>query len=156
MAMHTVHRTGYTSARPGLEAGRLVLTLIGGAALIVGAFLDWTRDTAATSLTNRSLFQLDFSTRTDIVKTAGGIAILIGLVAVVGLIDRTGWLTRLAGALGIVMFILFAVEVYRSSQHSLQAGAWLALGGGVVLVLGGMLGPRAPIEGPMVVEERDR
>lgn len=156
MAMHTVHRTGYSSARPGFEAGRLVLTLIGGAALIVGAFLDWTRDTAATSLTNRSLFQTDFSTRTDIVKTAGGIAILIGLIAVVGLIDRTGWLTRLAGALGIVMFILFAVEVYRSSQHSLQAGAWLALGGGVVLVLGGMLGPRAPIEGPMVVEERDR
>lgn len=156
MAMHTVHRAGYTSARPGLEAGRLLLTLIGGAALIVGAFLDWTRDTAATSLTGRSLFQIDFAHRSDIVKTVGGVSILIGLIAVVGLIDRTGWLTRLAGALGIVMFILFAVEVYRSPVHSIQTGAWIALGGGIVLVLGGMLGPRAPEETPMIVEERDR
>jgi hypothetical protein len=156
MAMHTVHRTGYTAARPGLEVGRLLLTLLGGAALVVGAFLNWTRDTAATSLTNRSLVQLDFTTRSDIVKTVGGISILIGIVAVVGLIDRTGWLSRLAGALGIVLFILFAVEVYRSADHSVQAGAWLALAGGVVLIIGGMLTPRSPEEMPTVLEERER
>jgi hypothetical protein len=156
MAMHTVHRTGYTAARPGLEAGRLVLTLLGGAALIVGAFLNWTRDTAATSITNRSLVQMDFTTRSDIVKTVGGISILIGILAVIGLIDRTGWLSRLAGALGIVLFILFAVEVYRSADHSMQAGAWLALAGGIVLIIGGMLAPRTPEEMPTVLEERER
>jgi hypothetical protein len=156
MAMHTVHRTGYTAARPGLEAGRLVLTLLGGAALVVGAFLNWTRDTAATSITNRSLVQTDFTTRSDIVQTAGGIAILIGIVAVIGLIDRTGWLSRLAGALGIVLFILFAVEVYRSADHSMQAGAWLALAGGIVLIIGGMLAPRSPEEMPTVLEEREQ
>jgi len=156
MALHTVHRTGYTAARPGLEAGRLILTLLGAAGLIVGAFLNWSRNTAATDLTNRSLFQNDFTTRTDIVKTVGGIAILIGVLAVIGLIDRTGWLSRLAGALGIVLFVLFTVEVYRSADHSLQAGAWLALAGGVLLIIGGMLTPRTPDELPTVVEERER
>jgi hypothetical protein len=156
MALHTAHRAGYTAARPGLEAGRLVLTLLGAAALVVGALLSWTRDTAATSLTARSLVQTDFATRSDIVKTVGGIAILIGILAVVGLIDRTGWLSRLAGALGIVLFVLFAVEVHRSPDHSLQAGVWLALAGGVILIIGGMLTPRTPGEAPIVLEERDR
>ena len=156
MALHAVHRTGYTAARPGLEAGRLILTLLGAAALIVGAFLDWTRGKAATTITGRSLFQTDFANRTNIVKTVGGVAIVLGILAVIGLIDRTGWLSRLAGALGIVLFILFTVEVYRSDHHSLQAGAWLALAGGVVLVIGGMLTPRSAEELPTVIEERER
>lgn len=155
MAQHTVHRSGYTAARPSLEVGRLLLTLAGAAALIVSAFLNWTRNTEASKLTDRGLYQTDFATRSDIVKTIGGLAILLGILAVIGLIDRTGWLSRLAGALGIVLFILFAIEVYRSAYHSLQAGAWLALAGGVVLLIGGMLTPRAPEELPTVVEERD-
>lgn len=156
MAMHTVHRRAqYATARPGLEAGRLVLTLLGGAALIVGALLDWTRDTAGTAITDRSLFKIDFATRSDIVTTVGGLAILFGLIAVFGLIDRSGWLTRLAGALGIVLFVLFAVEVYRSSEHTLQAGAWLALAGGIVLVLGGTLTPHTPADEVETVLEED-
>lgn len=156
MALHTVHRAGYTAGRPGLEAGRLILTLLGAAGLIVGAFLDWTRSTAGTSITARSLVQTDFATRSDIYKTVGGLAVLVGIIAVVGLIDRTGWLSRLAGALGIALFVLFTVEVHRSADHTLQAGAWLALAGGVVLIIGGMLTPRAPDELPTVVEEHER
>lgn len=156
MALHTVHRTGYAAARPGIEAGRLIMTLLGAAALIAGAFLNWTRDKSASTITGRSLFQTDFANRSDIYKTVGGLAILLGIIAVVGLIDRTGWLSRLAGALGIVLFALFAVEVYRSVDHSLQAGAWLALAGGIVLIIGGMLTPRSPEELPTVVEERER
>lgn len=154
MTLHTVHRAGYTAARPGLEAGRLLLTLLGAAGLIIGAFLNWTRGAAATGITVRSLVQTDFAHRSDIVKTTGAIAILLGILAVVGLIDRTGWLSRLAGALGIVLFILFTIQVYRSDDHSLQAGAWLALAGGIVLIIGGMLTPRAPDEMPTVVEEQ--
>jgi hypothetical protein len=152
MGTHTVHRTGMTTTRAGSDFGRLVFTLIGGAALIVGAFLDWSRDTTGVNMTNHSLVKTEFFTQSDIVKTAGGIAVLLGLVALVGLADRTGWLTRLAGALGIVLFVLFAIEVYRSSHHQLQVGSWFALGGGIVLVLGGMLGSREIVEEPTVLD----
>jgi hypothetical protein len=156
MGTQTVHRPRVTETRARSDFGRLLLTLIGGAALIVGAFLDWTRNTAADNLSNRALVKIEFITQSDIVKTVGGISVLIGLIALLGLVDRTGWLTRLAGALGIVLFVLFAVEVYRSSQHQLQVGAWLALGGGVVLVLGGMFGGHEVVEAPTVVEHVER
>jgi hypothetical protein len=152
---HTARPVTVMSVRPGAEIGRVVLTLVGGGALVIGAFLKWTRDVIGTDLTNRSLVQMQFTARTDIVATVGGIAIAIGLLAVVGLVDRTGWITRLAGALGIVTFALVAVEVYRSAQHTLQAGAWLALGGAVVLLIGGMLGPREIAETPTVVHHQD-
>jgi hypothetical protein len=153
MGTHTVHRTGVAETRAGSDVGRLLLTLVGGAALIVGAFLNWTRNLAGDNLSNHALVKIEFFAQSDIVKTAGGISVLLGLVALVGLVDRTGWLTRLAGALGIVLFVLFAIEVYRSSQHQVQIGAWLALAGGVALVLGGLFGGREIVEVPAAVEQ---
>ncbi|MGH3417517.1 MAG: sugar:proton symporter [Actinocrinis sp.] len=130
-----------------------MFTLIGGAALIIGAFLNWTRAVTGDELSNHALVKTEFLTQSDIVKTVGGIAVLIGLVGLLGLVDRTGWLTRLAGALGIVLFVLFAVEVYRSSQHQVQTGAWIALAGAVVLVIAGFFGGREVIEVPTSVVE---
>ena len=154
MGMHAAQPVAFASARPGTEVGRIVLSLLGGAALVVGAFLDWTRGVVGTDLTNKVFVQTDFSSRTDIVKTAGGIAVVLGLLAVVGMVDRSGWLTRLAGALGIVAFALFAIEVYRASApHSVQSGAWMVLGGGVVLTMAGLLGPRPVMDVPTVVEQ---
>lgn len=153
MGTHTVHRAGVPArTRAGFDFGRLLLTLAGCAAVIIAAFLDWTRGIAGTDLTNHSLVKIEFFAQSDIVKSVGGIAILLGLVALVGLVDRTGWLTRLAGALGIVLFVLLAIEVYRSAQHSMQVGAWLALAGSVVLVIAGFLG-REIVEAPTVVEQ---
>jgi hypothetical protein len=157
VGLHTAQPVTFTSARPGAEVGRVVLSLVGAAALVVGAFLNWTRGVVGTDLTYRAFVNTDFSTRSDIVKTAGGIVILFGLVAVVGLVDRTGWLSRLAGALGVVAFVLFAIEVYRSPvPHSMQIGAWMVLGGGIVLLLAGMFGPHQVVEAPTVVEEERR
>jgi hypothetical protein len=152
MGTHTVHRTAVTRTRPGSDVGRVLFTLVGGAALIVGAFLHWTRNLDGDNLTNHALVKTSFFAQSDIVKTVGGVSVLLGLVALVGLVDRTGWLTRLAGALGLVLFVLFAIEVYRSSTHQVQLGAWVALGGGIVLVLAGMLGAHEVIEAPAVVE----
>jgi formate hydrogenlyase subunit 3/multisubunit Na+/H+ antiporter MnhD subunit len=129
----------------GHQAVRMFLTLVGSAALIVGAFLDWIVSHAGDKLTIKALVQTNFGAQSDIVKTAGGLSILIALVALVGLVDRTGWLTRLAGAAAVVVFVMFAIEAYRfygddfgTTAGHLRTGAWLLAGGGVVLLLGGI------------------
>lgn len=156
MGTHTINRTSVPATRTGGDHGRLLFTIVGGAALVVSAFLNWTRDMTATTLSNHSLINTSFLTQTDVVRTVGGIAVVIGLVGMFGVVDRTGWLTRLAGLLGVALFVMFVIEVYRSNVHTMQAGAWLALGGGIVMLIGGFLpGYGSETRGePLAVEER--
>lgn len=145
----------------GHQAVRMLLTLVGAAALIGGAFLDWIVSHAGDKLTIKALVQTDFGGQSDIVKTAGGLSILIALVALVGLVDRTGWLTRLAGAAAVVVFVMFAIQAYRfygddfgrTADH-LRTGAWLLAGGGVVLLLGGIFASSTVARVPAAVEQR--
>lgn len=145
MVIHTpMSRTGYTGVTT-----RILLTALGAAGLIVGAFLNWTRDIQGTHLSWRALYQSTFGSTNDFVQTMGALAILVGLVALLGLADSTGWLTRLAGAVGIVGSVLFIIQVQRSSDHNLQVGLWVALVGSVLCVFAGFGGPR----GTVVVDE---
>ena len=73
-------------------------------------------------------------------QSIGGISILLGLIAVLGLADVSGWLVRLAGAVGVVGSVLFIIQVQRSSDHGLQIGLWFALIGSVLCVMGGLSG----------------
>jgi hypothetical protein len=104
----------------------------------------------------RALWQTAFDRQgASFVATVGFVAIVLGLVAIVGLAPRSGWLTRLAGALGIVAFVLFAIQVYRADMTvtDLGLGSWMALGGGVVALAGGFLGTRTVlVAGTPVVE----
>ncbi len=90
-------------------------------------------------------------------RTAGFAMIVVGLVAVVGLAMGTGWLTRLAGAVAVIGFELFAIEVYRSSADDMiEIGAWLVLAGGLVTLIAGFVGPRpaiTPATNTVVVDE---
>jgi hypothetical protein len=65
-------------------------------------------------------------------------------------------LTLLA-ALGIVMFVLFAIEIYRDSMsHDIQVGAWVSLGGSIVALIGGFVPARrtaAVATGPIAETE---
>jgi hypothetical protein len=80
------------------------------------------------------------------VRTVGFGAIVLGLLALLGLAFRSGWLTRLAGALGIVGFVLVAIELYRANGgQAFQFGAWLALVGGIVALIGGFFGTRTVV-----------
>jgi len=124
-------------------AARVVLTLAGAAAMIVGPFLDWVEGREATSIGIQALWRSDFSDRGSFVQTLGFVFIVLGLLAIVGLAARTGWLTRIAGVLGIVAFVLFAIQVFRGSGDlSIEVGAWVALGGSVVALIAGFLGAR--------------
>jgi hypothetical protein len=84
-------RTGYTGV-----TGRILITALDASGLIVGAFLNWTRDTQGTHVSWRSLYQDTFGAANNIVQSVGGLSILVGLVAVLGLAESSGWLTRLA------------------------------------------------------------
>ena len=129
----------------GSTIARVLLTCLGAAGMIVGAFMTWLTGINGTSLTWNAFWSTNFDVA-RFLTTVGAIFILLGLLALVGLAFRTGWLTRLAGALGIVGFVLFAIQVFRASgDQNIQGGAWLALIGSVLALIGGFLGSRREV-----------
>jgi hypothetical protein len=83
--------------------------------------------------------------------SAGIVMIFLGVVAVAGLIPRRGWLTSVAGLLpvaGVVLAVIVSKSAHvvpRVSLHrDLGIGALVVLAGGVLAVVGGFLGARAP------------
>jgi hypothetical protein len=131
----------------GGMAARVVLTLLGAAGLIIGAFLPWALDDAGVNL-EYDVFMLNpegVAAEANIVTSAGGIVILLGILALLGLVPRTGWLTTLAGVLGIVAFALVLLTLFQVEGAGLgdvQYGLWLVLAGGIICVIAGFFGAR--------------
>lgn len=141
--------TGRQTANVGARA---VLTLLGAAGLIIAAFLNWTDDIDGLDLSWEALYRTEFVTSDDVYSTVGGLSILLGLLLIVSLASWFGGLTRLVGALGIVMFVLFVIEVYRDSEsHDIQLGAWVALAGSIIAIIGGFV----PVRRTTVVAPAD-
>jgi hypothetical protein len=128
----------------GAMLGRLILTLFGAALLIVGAMLDWVNGIAGTSMSWEAYYRTNLSGGSQFIRSAGAIVIGIAILGLIGLATRGGWLIRLAGALGIVAFVLFLIQTIRAdvvnAVDDLQVGMWLILAGGVVTVIGGFFG----------------
>jgi len=141
---HTTSRVGPTGV-----TSRILLTALGAAGLIVGAFLDWTRNAEGTHVSWRAVYQDSFGGTDNIAQSIGGASILLGLLAVLGLADMSGWLVRLAGAVGIIGTVLVIIQIQRSSDHGLQTGLWFALAGSVLCVAAGLTGFGRPV----VIEE---
>ena len=121
----------------GAMAGRVLLTLIGASGLFVGAFMEWVRGVRGMNLSIEALYSRELAQRADIPATVGFVALVIGIVAIVGLATG-GWLTRLAGALGIVVFVLLIIQLYLGDTQLLPGpGPWLILTGGMVAAVGG-------------------
>src|SRR5947208_14386688 len=113
-ARPTVAPAPTATTRPFGLITRVLLTLAGAAGLIIGGFLDWTRWMAGTDVSRRAFSQTTFVHDGTFVTTVGFAMIVLGLFAIVGLAPRGGWLTRLAGALGIVGFVLFVIQLSRA------------------------------------------
>jgi len=128
---------------------RIVLTLAGAGGMIVSLFMNWVRSTLATDLGVRALFQTGQVRNPNFVGSIGFVMLVLGLLAIVGLAPRTGWLTSLAGALGIVVFVLLLVQMYRAPGNltvsDLDAGAWVGLAGSLVVLIGGFFGTRTAV-----------
>jgi hypothetical protein len=149
--------------RPGFDwagmAVRVLLTLLGAAGLIVSAFMDWIDGTTAVNLDIRAFWEATFDQESaTFIATVGFVMIVLGLLVIVGMAPRSGWLTSLAGALAIAAFVLFAIQVYRADRtfNDIDPGAWVALAGGVLALIGGFFGARRAVvaaEPTTVVEE---
>ncbi len=121
----------------GAMAGRVLLTLIGASGLFVGAFMEWVRGIPGMNLSIEALYSSQLGERANIPATVGFVALIIGIIAIVGLATG-GWLTRLAGALGIVVFVLLLIQLYLGDAPLLPGpGPWLILTGGMVAAVGG-------------------
>jgi hypothetical protein len=160
---HTAPEVAPTAARTGWATVglivRMILTLVGAAGLIIGAFLDWFQGTSGVDLDIRAFWETTFESETStFVATVGFVMIVLGLLAIVGMAPRSGWLTRLAGALGVVGFVLFLIQLYRADETvaDVQVGAWVCLAGGIIALIGGFFGTRTAVVAPAgttVVEE---
>jgi hypothetical protein len=154
--------------RPGVDVGptgggmaaRVIFTLLGAAGLIVGAFLAWFSFGAqevppgvglsGVEVSNSIFYSTDDPFGASFVSSAGLITIVLGVLALLGLVFRTGWLTTLAGVLGIVAFALVVITLYRVEEagfniSNVGLGLWLVLAGGVLAVIGGFFGARPRI-----------
>jgi hypothetical protein len=131
----------------GAIAARTVLTILGATGLIVGAFLPFLENVQGTRLGSSILYRARFSETSSFFRTVGVVMIALGLVAILGLALHSGWLTRLAGALGIIAFALFAIGGYRVPGGQLiDYGAWICLAGSVLALVGGFFRvPRASV-----------
>jgi hypothetical protein len=126
-------------------AVRIVLTLAGAAGMVVSVFMDWARGNAAGDISVRALWSTRFDhAGNNWLTTIGAVMVALALIAIVGLAPRTGVLTSLAGALGIAVFVLFLVQLYRAdfTVNDLDPGAWVGLAGSIVALVGGFFGAR--------------
>jgi hypothetical protein len=125
---------------------RVVLTLVGAAMMVFGAFMHWVRGMIGTNLSWKAFYSTDLGHAHNFVESMGFVFIALALLGIVGLAAWTGGLGRLAGALGIAGFALFAIQVFRASGQNLEGldtrievGAWLALAGSVIVLIAGFL-----------------
>jgi hypothetical protein len=162
---HT-HDTDVVETRPaavdvrptagGLTA-RIILTVLGAAGMIIGAFLPWlafeaeeippTVGLGGIDLKNSIFYSVDDPSGATFIGSAGFVAIVLGVLALLGLAFRTGWLTTLAGVLGIVGFAAVLITLYRVPEASLGVGnvgigLWIVLAGSVIAVIAGFFGAR--------------
>jgi hypothetical protein len=119
-------------------AARTILTALGAAGLIIGAFLNFVQGIVGTKLSWSILYRADITQTSTFFRTVGAIMILLGLIALVGLAMRSGWLTRIAGVLGIIGVVLVGIGVYRvPGGQTMDVGVWICLAGAVLALIGG-------------------
>lgn len=129
---------------------RVLLTLVGAAGMILGPFLTWLArgevSAAGTEIHLRALFFGDLS-RAGLFRSAGLVVIVIGLLAVLGLALRRGWLTVLAGVLAMAAFAVMVIQEYRADGGigNVRLGLWFVLAGGVAALIGGFFASRSRV-----------
>lgn len=139
-------------------AFRVLLTGLGAAGMIVGAFLVWLRSygPAGNVLGTETDYTVFISTTNasgvGFLQSAGLVSIVLGLVAILGFAFRRGWLTSLAGLGGIAAWVLVLITLYRTRDQgfdisNIGLGLWIVLAGGILALIGGFFASRANVVG---------
>ncbi|HWC31794.1 MAG TPA: hypothetical protein VG709_01540 [Actinomycetota bacterium] len=134
---------------PGGVAARILLTILGAAGMIIGAFLSWFagQNVRGVDFEFRVFYSTDVGGEAGFVASAGFILIILGLIALLGLAFRVGWLTSFAGALGLLAMVAFTVTLYRGGEGELGLGdvgigAWICAIGSLITLIAGWFGGR--------------
>lgn len=143
---------GAYEVRPAIGSlvSRIGLSLVGGGLMILAAFLAWYTNAFSINGTQLSNRVFDPTSETNeltapgFLSSAGLVVLVLGGLVVLGMAFRSGWLTRIASALGVIAFGLFAITAYRAVGSTFWAdlgiGAWLLLAGSVLALMGGFMG----------------
>jgi hypothetical protein len=131
----------------GRHVVRVVMTLIGTGVLLIAAFMDWTRGIGGDRLSFEAFVRTGAPSVSTFWRSAAMVMLVVALIGLLGLATTKGGLTRLGGALAIAAVALLAIQLARAGDltSQLDDGPWLALAGGVVLVLGGMPSTRRDV-----------
>jgi hypothetical protein len=134
--------------RPGGGmAGRLIFGLVGVAGMIIGPFLPWVEGTRGTAIELRALFSSE-SGEAGFLVSAGFAVLVLGVIALIGLLFRSGWLTSLAAALGLVATVLVAVFRFGGEGgglSDLDYGWWISAVGSLLALIASMFAARTRV-----------
>jgi hypothetical protein len=153
--MHEPQRTRAVLQPPDRVSGhalRTAASVISGGALIASAFTPWGRGYKGSNIGADVLFTKDATVEASFWTSIGLITVMLGVAALVGLLPRRGWLTTTAGALGLLIFILFLTTHLVRADF---AGTQLNYGSMTFLLLGSLFAlPVAFVgmrQGPLVM-----
>lgn len=140
---HRTTRAVGTERRPSVMAiVRGAVAIAGVAALAVGAFLDWVSGTTGDRLAFDAYWRANPGTA-DTFLTSAAIGMLgVAVLGVLGLAFLSGWLLRLAGAIGLAGGLLLFVQMGRADLAIVDAtglGLWLCLAGSALLLVAGFI-----------------
>jgi hypothetical protein len=121
----------------------LILSLLGVVALAVSAFSTWIADRDAVELPVQDLFGITGDTASFAVSI-GGVLLVVAAVGLVATLAVSRVLQALAGVAGLVVAgdWIFQAILDDVAVGDIGFGAWLALGGSVLLLLASWLGRR--------------
>lgn len=125
---------------------RIVLTLLGGLLMILGSFSNWVPDVAGVELTYEayveSVFGNDLPPPPEDLSTTfvslGLIPIVLGVIAMLGLLSPTGKATRIAGGLALVLILIFIFTV-ADADFPIESGTYVVLFGSLLALVGGVV-----------------
>jgi hypothetical protein len=125
---------------------RILLTLLGALMMVGGAFATWAGDVDGLDLTYEGyvegVFESDVPSPpdglSDTFVSVGLVAVVLGLLAALGAVTRTGRLTRVSAGLAALLLAVFAFTV-ADADVPIGTGTWVALLGAILALVGGVL-----------------